>query len=178
MLIKKILCPIDLFEDAKTGMAYAVSLAREHKAELVFFHVTRFPTSAIAYACEPDPFFRRRLAGFSVDHLFQKAAARMRNLVLANFATEVFGLSWKIRISLGNISREIVAAAAEEKVDLIVMAKRKRGVLARLFTRSISEAVSEFAPCAVLSLCPPQIPQRPSSGTDAGVLGVLRGSEA
>jgi Universal stress protein family len=44
MLIKKILCLLDLSEDANTGMAYAVSVAREHKAELVFFHVTRFPS--------------------------------------------------------------------------------------------------------------------------------------
>ena len=36
MLIKKILCPTDRSENAKTGMAYALSLGREHKAELVF----------------------------------------------------------------------------------------------------------------------------------------------
>jgi nucleotide-binding universal stress UspA family protein len=178
MLIKKILCPIDLSEDAKTGMAYAVSLAREHRAELIFFHVARFPSWELAYPCEPNPVFQQCMPPrFSMDDLFRTAAGRVRNLVQASFGTEVFGVSWKASISLGNIAREIVAAAVGEKADLIVMAKRKRGILVRLFTRSISEAVSELAPCPVLSLCPPQI-LRPSSGSGASFLAVLRGSEA
>lgn len=177
MLIKKILCPVDLSEDAKTGMAYAVSLAREHKAELVFFHVTRFPSWELAYPCEPDPGFQPCMPPrFSMDNLFRTAAGRVRNLVQASFGTEVFGLSWKAAVSLGNIAREIVAAAVGEKADLIVMAKRKRGILVRLFARSISEAVSEQAPCPVLSLFPPQV-LHPSSGSGTGFLRVLRSSE-
>jgi nucleotide-binding universal stress UspA family protein len=179
MLIKKILCPIDLSENAKTGMAYAVSLAREHKAELVFFHVTHFPSWELAYPCEPDPLFQPRLPPrLSVDDLFKSAASKLRNLVQANLGAEVLGLSWRTNISLGNVADEIVAAAASEKTDLIIMAKRKRGVLVRLFTRSISQAVSEKAPCPVLSLCPPQIMQHISSGRGAGFLGVPRGAEA
>jgi universal stress protein A len=179
MLIKKILCPIDLSENAKTGMTYAVSLAREHKAELVFFHVTRFPCWDLAYPCEPDPFLQRRLPSrFSIDDLFKSAARRVQQLVQANFGPEVFGLSWKTRISLGNVACEIVAAAVEEKTDLIIMAKRKRGVVVRFFARSISEAVSEKAPCPVLSLCPPQMMQHFLSGKGAGFLGAPRGSEA
>jgi universal stress protein A len=179
MLIKKILCPIDLSDNAKTGMTYAVSLAREHRTELVFFHVTQFPCWDLAYSCELDPFLQRRLPPkFSVDDLFRTAAARVRNLVQADFGPDVFGLSWKTRVSLGNIPREIIAAAVEEKVDLIIMAKQKRRALMRLLTRSISEAVSEKAPCPVLSLRLPQIPQRPSSRQGVGILDVLRGSEA
>jgi nucleotide-binding universal stress UspA family protein len=179
MLIKKILCPIDLSENGKTGMAYAVSLAREHKAELIFFHVTRFPSWELAYPCDPDPLYWRSMPPrFSIDDLFKSAAHRVQNLVQVNFGTEVFGLSWKTRIGLGKVPSEIVSAAFEEKADLIIMAKRKRGMILRLFGRSISQAVSELAPCPVLSLCPPQILQRPSSPSGAGFLGVLHGSEA
>ena len=177
MLIKKILCPIDLSEEAKTGMAYAVSLAREHNAELVFFHVTRFPSWELAYPCEPNPIFQPCMPPrFSMDNLFSTAAGRVRNLVQASFGAEVFGLSWKATVSVGKIAREIVAAAVGEKADLIVMAKRKRNILMRLFARSISEAVSERAPCPVLSLCPPRV-LHPLSGSGAGFLAVLRGSE-
>jgi nucleotide-binding universal stress UspA family protein len=176
MLIKKILCPIDLSEHAKTGMAYAVSLAREHKAELVFFHVARFPSWELDYPCEPELVFQQRMVPrFKVDDLFQTAAGRVRNLVQASFGAEVCGLSWKATVNLGNIAREIVAEAVGQKADLIVMAKRKRGIVVRLFVRSISEAVSERAPCPVLSLCPPRV-LRSSSGS--GLLAVLRGSEA
>jgi hypothetical protein len=65
-------------------------------------------------------------------------------------------VSWTIRTSIGNVPREIVAAAAQEKANCIVMAKRKRGILFRCLARSVSEVVSVNAPCPVLSLCPPQ----------------------
>ena len=179
MLIKRILCPIDLSAETKAGMTYAVSLAREHQAELVFFHVTRVPVLDLAYPCEPDPFtLRYTLPKFSIDDLFRTAAGRVESLVHENFGPDVFGLRWKASVSLGNIPREIMTAAIGENADLIVMAKRKRSVLRRLFTRSISEAVSEIAPCPVLSLCPPQITRQPWSGSGSGVLSVLRGSEA
>lgn len=178
MLIKKILCPTDLSKNAKTGMAYAISLAREHRAELVFFHVTPFPSWQLAYPCEPSPFLvESRIPRFSVDDLFKGAASRVHQFVQASFGPEILGLSWKTKIGLGKIVREIVAAAVADEADLIVMAKRKRGILSRLFTRSTSEAVSRHAPCPVLSLCPPQI-MRPSWGRRAPFLGILKGSEA
>jgi hypothetical protein len=146
---------------------------------LVFFHVTRVPVWDLAYPCEPDPFaLQQTPQRFSIDDLFRTAAGRMENLVHGNFGAEIFALRWKTIVSLGNIPREIVTAAVGEKADLIVMAKRKRSVLMRLLTRSISQAVSEVAPCPVLSLCPPQITQQRSSGSGTGVLGVLRSSEA
>src|SRR5215510_5764751 len=128
MLIKKILCPTDLSEDSKASIAYAISLAREHKADLVFFSVTFFPSWELVARCDSDIGFQRRLLMFKVDGLFVSAASRVSNFVQANFGEEICGLSWEARISLGNVSREIIAAAMGMQVDLIVMARRKRGV--------------------------------------------------
>ena len=113
-----------------------------------------------------------------MDDLFRMAARRVQNLIQAGFGMVVLGLSWKATISLGNIPREIVAAAVGEKADLIVMAKRKRGILIRFFARSISEAVNERASCPMLSLRAPQIMQHRPSGCGAGFLGVQRGAKA
>jgi hypothetical protein len=83
-----------------------------------------------------------------------------------------------VKIGLGKIAKEVVAAAVQEEADLIVMAKRKRGPLSRLFSRSISEAVSRKASCPVLSICPLQI-IRPWRKDRAGVgARILQGSEA
>jgi nucleotide-binding universal stress UspA family protein len=153
VLIKKILCPIDLFANTKTAMAYAISLAQENKAELVFLYVVRFSAWGPTFPAEPDPFFYGVLGPrFSVNDLCKKMVSRLENLVVANFGREVRGLSWKAMTSLGNIRREVVSVAVGEKADLIIMARRKRSILGRLFTRRISEAVSDRAPCPVLTI--------------------------
>lgn len=179
MLIKKILCPTDLSGNGKTGIAYAISLAREHRAELVFFHVTHFPFWELTYPCEPNPFFRGNpLPGFSVDDLFRSATSRVNHFIQTHFGPKINHHSWKTKVGLGKIPTEIVAAAVEEETDLIIMTKLKRNTLVRLFSRSISDTVSDKAPCPVLSLCPPQIMRLSSSGRRAAFLGVLKGLEA
>lgn len=61
------------------------------------------------------------------------------------------------RVVLGKVVEKIVEVGLREEADLIVMAKRRRDMLSRILSRSISEAVSRKAPCPVLSLCPPQV---------------------
>lgn len=160
MLIKKILCPIDRSENATIGTVYAISLAREHDAELVIFHVTQFPWRKMTRCHQPEGSlvadWRPQL---TVEHLLGLAASKMENFVQTNFAANLLGVRWTIRTSIGNVPREIVAAAAQEEADCIVMAKRERGILVRYFARSVSERVSANAPCPVLSLCPPQMEQ-------------------
>ena len=151
VLIKKILCPIDLSADMKKGMAYAISLAQENKAELVFLYVVGFSGWDSAFPAQPDPVFCEVLGPrFSVNDLCKKVVSRVENLVVANFGRQIMGLSWKAMIGLGNIAREVVSVAVGEKADLIIMARRKRDALGRLLTRRISEAVSDQAPCPVL----------------------------
>src|SRR5262245_7671021 len=158
MFIKKILCPIDRSSDAKIIMSYTISLAQEHKAELIFFHVTHFPSMDHVYPCDPNPYFVANLAQrFTIEELVKRARFALSQFVRANFGSDVRGLSWKIGIGIGKIPREIVAAAVDEEADLIVMTKREQNFFFRLFTRSISNAVSEQAPCPVLSLCPPRV---------------------
>jgi hypothetical protein len=88
---------MDLSADTKTGMAYAISLAQENKAELVLLYVMRFSARDPAFPAEPDPFFCGVLAGprFSVNDLYKKMASRAEKLVLANFGREVMGLTWE-----------------------------------------------------------------------------------
>jgi nucleotide-binding universal stress UspA family protein len=70
----------------------------------------------------------------------------------ANFAIESRGVAWRVRAGLGNVAEEVVVAAVQEEVDLIVLARSEKGTVARLFTRSISESVSKNAPCPVVTI--------------------------
>lgn len=122
-----------------------------------------------------DPAIMRR---FTVCRLLREAEAKLRYFVHAHFDREVRGLRWRPKTGLGKVAPEIVTAACQEKVDLIVMGKRKRRLLQRFLSRSVSEAVSRTAPCPVLTVCPPQI-IRPWSGRPVRALSeVFQGSEA
>lgn len=178
-MIRKILCPTDFSGNSKVGIAYAISLARENRAELVLFHVTSFPYRLLTSPCEVDALVGRNcVPRFTVDQLFREAALKVSHYIHARFGNETCGLKWKPKIGLGKIAKEIVSAACQEEADLIVMAKRKRGRVGRILSRSISEAVSRRAPCPVLSVCPPKI-LRPWQGTRLpSSRRVLQGSEA
>jgi hypothetical protein len=43
-MIQRILCPTNLTEASKTGIAYALSVAKENGSQLVIFHATSFPS--------------------------------------------------------------------------------------------------------------------------------------
>lgn len=178
-MIQKILCPTDCSNHSKAGIAYALSLARENRAELVVFHAAVIPFYELVSPYEFDPLFvgtcSRKL---TVDQFLRDATSKLRHFVHANFDDEVDRVPWKPKIGLGKVAKEIVTAACQEEVDLIVMAKKKKRPLSRLLSRSISEAVSRHAYCPVVSVSSPQI-QRLWRGWRAPLMGgVVQGSEA
>lgn len=152
-MIQRILCPTSFTEESKTAIAYALSVAKENSSQLVIFHATSFPNFA-QYPGELEGFYQwdRLVSKFKMDHILAEAELKVRNFVRATFEIESNGVAWKTRVGLGNVAEEIVVAALQEEVDLVVLARSEKRPLARLFTRSISEAVSKSAPCPVLTI--------------------------
>jgi nucleotide-binding universal stress UspA family protein len=163
-MMQKILCPTDLSENSLDSVAYALQLAKENGAQLIVFHATSFP-SFIYYPCELEPFYQWQelVSKSKVERILADAENKVKNFVCARFGAESDGVVWQPRVALGRASEEIVTAAFQEGVDLIVMARCKRATLARIFTSSISEAVRRGAPCPVLSIDATQF-ARPSHG--------------
>jgi nucleotide-binding universal stress UspA family protein len=54
------------------------------------------------------------------------------------------------RVEIGDPGERICDVAAEERVELIVMGTRDRGLLERIFSPSVSGYVVSHAPCPVL----------------------------
>jgi nucleotide-binding universal stress UspA family protein len=169
-MTQRILCPTDLTANSKDSVAYALTLARRNGAQLIVFHTTSFP-SLNYYPCELELYLQvDLLSQFKVDQVLKQAETKVRSFVCARFEAEARGIAWKPKVALGGVAEEIVAAALQEEVDLIVMARRKRGMLARALRPSISEKVTRTAPCPVLSIYSTRV-IRPSQGWRVPILG-------
>ena len=92
------------------------------------------------------------MSKFKMDRLVAEAERRVRGFVCEKFRVESDAVAWKPKIALGRVADEIVTAALQEEVDLIVLNRRQRALLPRFLTRGILESVSRNAPCPVLSL--------------------------
>ncbi len=165
-MIRKILCPTDFSSHSRAGISYAISLAQDNSAELLFLHVDSL-TAYQAYQLssltpyqgfQMMPFHhgevRRQVPEFSIAKLLAEQTFQLDQFVRDNFGNQMRELRWHAEISLGKVAREIIRVAAQKDVDLIVMAKETRGIMS-LFSRSISKSVSRRSHCPVVSISPP-----------------------
>lgn len=157
-MIRKILCPIDYSSHLKAGIAYAISLAQENSAELLFLHVS----SITAYqAYEVTLFYqedlkRNRVPEFSIGKLLAQKTSQLNQFVQHNFGGQLRQLRWHADVSLGKVSSEIVRVAAQEDIDLIIVAKgKRRTIMSQFLARSISESISRKVRCPVVCISPP-----------------------
>ena len=163
-MIRKILCPTDFSSHSKAGIAYAISLAQENSAELLFLHVDSLTayqvyqlSSLTAYqGYQLTPFHQGKLKRshvpeFSIAKLLADKTFQLDQFVRDNFGSQMMHLRWHAEISLGKVASEIVRVAAQKDVDLIVVAKEKRGIMS-LFSRSISKFISRRGHCPVVSI--------------------------
>ena len=166
-MIRKILCPTGFSSHSKAGIAYAISLAQENSAELLFLHVDSLTAyqayqlgSLTAYhGYQLTPFHqgelkRSHVPEFSIAKLLAEKTFQLDQFVRSNFGSQMSQLRWHAEISLGNVASEIVRVAAQKDVDLIVVAKEKWGIMS-LFSRSISKSISRRGHCPVVSIRPP-----------------------
>ena len=171
-----ILCPTDLTVNSRDGVAYGLSLAKKNDAQLIIFHVTSFPQLSQYICCEMEPYFQwpDLLSRFKLDRLLAEAEQRVGRFVCAAFSAESSTVAWKARAGLGEVAEEIVAAAIQEHAALIILSRRKKNALARIFMSSIAETVSRSAPCPVLLFDPQAV--RPAPTWRVPVLGEIAGA--
>jgi universal stress protein A len=143
MEIHRILAPTDFSEHSQQAIQYARELAQTFGATLVVVHVVELPP----YPIEGLP--PSQLGGTLLEDLEQQATSDLAQ-VLANEG-EVTVVR---RVVVGIPYRRIVEVAADEKIDLIVMATHGRTGFSHLFMGSVAEKVVRTAPCPVLTIRP------------------------
>lgn len=138
--LKKILVPIDFSASSKKAMQYALSFARQFNAELLLLHVvelTPLPASPLAVV---------------QDETTQASVHQSAAKQLGEWRDEI-GSRATVKASVrSGISAhaEIVSAAIEGNIDLIILGTQGRTGLAHLLIGSTAERVVRHAPCPVL----------------------------
>jgi len=145
--IKKILVPTDFSESARHALQYAVTLAHSFGAGITLLHVVENVTVSYASDLFPVPMAEvfEEVSGYARKEIAALAAElRARNIEVAE------------RVVQGKPAGEILRAAREDAIDLIVLGTHGRGVLDHALFGSTTERVVRKAPCPVLTCRPHQ----------------------
>ncbi len=133
----KILCAFDFDGNSTAALLLAGALAKESNATLHILHIARVPTQDMDV---PLP--------FDADPRWEKEARTRLALVAKN--TLRAGVQYVIDVSTGVPDIDIVRAARELEVDLIVIATHGRTGFEHFVLGSVAERVIREAPCPVL----------------------------
>ncbi len=136
--LNRILVPVDFSESSRKAVQSAVAFAKQFDAEIVLLHVL-----------EPAPPQIEIMEAALTESSLREEATRE----LSEWQREAVSRSKKVRAVVRNgtaADQEIVKAAKEDDMDLIIMGNHGRLGLARVFIGSTAEKVVRHAPCPVL----------------------------
>lgn len=136
MQLKRILCATDFSPCSRKALLYAVSLSRQFGAEIILVHVY-----------EPAPPQVGVLEGALAETDLYTDLAKQLEHWREDLPPD---LKSSAAMRQGTPAREIVDAAAENNIDLIVVGNHGRTGLARVVLGSTAEKVVRLAPCPVL----------------------------
>jgi len=146
--LKKILCPVDHSECSYLALKYAISLALKDEAKLYLMHVI----DSRLYDTEIYKFGPHKLNEIDESKIradLMKSLPEGTNDVLEVETIVVNGVPFN----------EIINAATEINVDLIVIGTHGRTGLSHVMLGSVAEKVVRKATCPVLTVrMPPPIP--------------------
>ena len=139
MQIRSILLPTDFSECGNYALSYAASLARTFGASIICINVIEPIVPTVGYSGMTEP-----LPIADITEQLEDSAERE----LPKLAEEL--------VVHGEAASEIVRAAKERDVDLIVISSHGRTGLGRIIFGSTAESVVRHASCPVLVVKPPQ----------------------
>lgn len=138
LALKNILVPVDFSESSRKAVRYATCFARQFNAQMLLLHVVE-PVPPPA----PDYIIGDNLVD---DIQTQQAAGHLAKwLKLIDSRIPA-----RASVQTGNTYREILRAAGENNIDLIIIGRRGRTGLARLLLGSTAERVVRHAHCPVM----------------------------
>jgi universal stress protein A len=140
--LKKILVPIDFSELSRKAMQYGLTFAKQFNAEVHLLHVVEF--TPLAAPAPPLPIIQDETTRATLHESAAKQLAAWR---------DESGLTARVKASVRDgvaAHAEIVNAATEGNIDLIILGTQGRTGLAHLLIGSTAERVVRHAPCPVL----------------------------
>jgi nucleotide-binding universal stress UspA family protein len=144
--IKRILVPFDFGEPAEHALDFAQKLATSFGASVEALYVVPYLPSAALPIPELGAL---PLAAHAVDEMVGDAKTRLHEALSPEDTRHRY---LRKTVQVGDPRAQIVAHAAAEGVDLIVMGTHGRTGAARFLLGSVAERVVREAPCPVLTL--------------------------
>ena len=144
MRCKKILAPTDLSKLSLPAVRYALDLGLEQNAEVIIYHVLS----------EDSDWFGKDNRLNPATALVPREKDLLHNFIRENYADIVGRVKLLETVEAGIPYSKIVAKAAEEKVDLIVMSTHDRTGIQQVVLGSVTAQVVAHADCPVLSIRP------------------------
>jgi nucleotide-binding universal stress UspA family protein len=147
---KRILCPTDFSEPALVALNRAEELARHFSAELIVAHAIPEMPGPHTYSDPPVA------TSFDVP-LYQQELVIYAEKLLKELVSHQISPAVRTRdlVTTGEAAPEILRVAAQERVDLIVIASHGKTGWRRLVFGSVAEKVVRHAPCPVLTITAP-----------------------
>ena len=144
--LKKILCPFDFSKNSQEAFQYAIHLmSKDDDATIYLAHVV--DSRVFDYS---SPFYGQEPSVMKVA-LDQPTREQLENKLLAEVPEEIQNRVETI-ILFGVPFHEIIMAARNMDIDLIVIGTHGRTGLAHMIIGSVAEKVVRKAPCPVLSV--------------------------
>ena len=138
--LKKILVPIDFSPPSKNAFKYALRFAEEFGGDLTLLYVLEPQSMADSMGIPEVSTF--------VESDIVAAGKNLRSLIASNRKGKIERPRWKVRAGLP--AHEIVEAAKEMDVDLIIIATHGYTGWKHFCIGSTAERVVRAAPCPVL----------------------------
>jgi nucleotide-binding universal stress UspA family protein len=143
---ERILCPLDFSEYSLRAYDYAQSLARHYEARLLVQHVV-----VPLFAAYPAYDFPATAQDLHQD-LRAHAEQQLRDFVAARTSN---GFPIETTVCEGQVTNSILAFAASQRVDLIVIGTHGRHGFDHLLLGSVTEKILRKAQCPVLAVHKP-----------------------
>lgn len=140
---RRVLVPVDLGPDGGAALAAAAALTRDTRIEV--FHALRTREEVTMRAADVPEAALRRYRQRAMD----RARARVMELIRSVGAARLQGVP---SIGVGDASFMVLARAQAMRADLVVIGKRRRGLLADFFLGSVTQRVLANSRADVLVL--------------------------
>ena len=144
--LKKILCPVDFSENSHQALQYAAHLVlKDDDASLYLVHVV--DSRIFDYG---GPIYEQETPDMRTT-IDQSTREQLEKKLLSNVPNEIQNRV-EIIVLFGVPFVEIIKAARNKDIDLIVIGTHGRTGLAHMLIGSVSEKVVRKAPCPVLTV--------------------------
>ena len=143
--LQKILVPTDFSDLSQQALEFGLSLADTFRAKHYLMHVWELPMTGSLLPPEPYP----------ESVLTEEQTAGEEHLTKITNELRASGFDVEPLFVFGKPYMEIVKAAADLGIDLIVLASHGRSGVSHLLLGSVAEKVVRLAPCPVFTVKAP-----------------------